>query len=237
MSNILSVKNLSVKFDGRAVIENLSFELNRGDNLAVIGPNGAGKTVLLKALLKTLPYEGKISWAPSVRLSYVPQKIEADRHLPINLKNLLQAKSKILGLANPKIKQVAEEVGLSPRDLETPIGHLSGGQFQRALIAFALLGEPNVILLDEPTVSVDWPGEERIYELIHRLQDEHDITVVLVSHDLSFVYRYATKVLCLNKSGLCFGAPEEALNPKTLEKLYGGPHKYFHHTHADTQKL
>lgn len=230
MGKILSVKNLSVELDGQAILDNLNFEIETGDDLAVIGPNGSGKTVLLKALLGLIPHEGVMEWAPGVKIGYVPQKIDADRHLPLNLKNLLHAKEKVLGLKEA-VTDPADDVGLTKESLDMPIGHLSGGQFQKALIAFALLGKPNVLLLDEPTASIDLPGEAKIYDLVHRLQDKYDMTVILVSHDLSFVYQYATKVLCLNKTSLCFGTPEEALNPKTLEKLYGGPQKYFHHLH------
>jgi len=234
MEAVLRVSNLSVAFNELPVLENVSFELRKGDSLAIIGPNGSGKTVLLRSLLGTVPYEGEIKWVPEVSLGYVPQKIEADRHLPINLKNLLRAKAKILNIRKEKteaaMNELAREVGLAKTSLETPIGHLSGGQFQRALIAFALLGRPNVMLLDEPTASIDLPGEEQIYELIHRLQDKYEMTVILVSHELSFVYRYATNVLCLNKQKICYGPPEEALTPKALEELYG-PHKYFHHFH------
>ncbi len=230
MSITLSVKNLAVKLDGQTILENLSFEIESGDSVAVIGPNGSGKTVLLKTLLGMTPHEGEIEWSKNAKIGYVPQKIDADRHLPLNAKNLLLAKEKILGLKE-STSNLAEDVGLTKASLNMPIGHLSGGQFQRALVAFALLGNPSVLLLDEPTASIDVPGEERIYELIHNLQDKYNMTIILVSHDLSFVYRYATKVLCLNKTGVCFGTPEEALNPKTLEKLYGGPQKYFHHLH------
>jgi len=118
--------------------------------------------------------------------------------------------------------------------LETPVGHLSGGQFQRGLIGFALIGEPNVLLLDEPTASVDEPGEEHIYELIHRLQEERNLASIMVSHDLSFVFRYATTVLCLNRQQVCFGAPRETLSHDMLEKLYGesvGFYDHDHHTH------
>lgn len=235
MATILKVENLAVGFEKRSVLQDLSFELDKSENLAIIGPNGSGKTVLLKTLLKIIPHEGRIMWGEGVRIGYVPQKIEADRHLPLNLKNLLEAKARILGIKKTtgNLCDLCKEVGLTKEAMETAIGHLSGGQFQRALIAFALLGEPNVLLLDEPTASIDLPGEEQIYELIHRLQDKYKMTIILVSHDLSFVYRYATKVLCLNKTSLCFGTPEEALDPKTLEKLYGGPHKYFHHLHQE----
>jgi zinc transport system ATP-binding protein len=230
MSNILSVKNLTVKLGGKTIIENVSFNLRKGESLAIIGPNGSGKTVLLSALLKIIPYTGDVSWAPNIKLGYVPQKIEADRGLPINLKNLLSAKAGVLHLPCSHIA-LTEEVGLQASALNIPIGHLSGGQFQRALIAFALLGNPDILLFDEPTASIDQPGERRIYELIHKLQDTRGIATIVVSHDLNFVYRYADNVLCLNKEGLCLGKPEEVLTPEILSKLYGEHHKYYHHVH------
>ena len=241
MPRILEVKDLTVAFeDTDPVLDRVSFSLDAGESLAIIGPNGAGKSVLVRALLGMVPGTQKnITWAPNVRIGFVPQKIDADRHLPIDFRNLLAAKASTLRpqLTKTDIDHIIKTVGLTPKILETPVGHLSGGQFQRALIAFALLGLTSdggkakpVLILDEPTASIDKPGEEQIYELIHRLEDEYNITVILVSHDLSFVYRYATKVFCLNHVGLCFGSPEEALTPNILEKLYG-PHKYFHHFH------
>lgn len=87
------------------------------------------------------------------------------------------------------------------------------------------------MLLDEPTASIDQLGEEQIYELIHELQEKYGITIILVSHDLAVVYKYATKVLCLNKTGLCFGPPESILTPEIFKKLYGEEHKYVRHMH------
>lgn len=233
MADILTVKDLQVSFGGEApILEKINLALEAGDNLALIGPNGAGKSVFLRALLGMIPHMGKIEWTKNARIGYVPQKIDADRHLPVNLQNLLNAKAAVLKIPRSEIETTINIVGLTDAILTTPIGHLSGGQFQRALIAFAILGKPNILILDEPTASIDKPGEEQVYELIHRLQDEYGMTVILVSHDLSFVYRYATKVLCLNKESVCFGTPEEALTPEVLEKLYG-PHKYYHHIHHD----
>ncbi len=228
MDAILTVDGLAVSFDDTPVVKGVSFSLSEGEALAVIGPNGAGKSVVLRALLGMVPYSGTVTWAPHAKLGYVPQKIDADRHLPINFRNLLDAKAAVQKLSPADVAAIKETVGLDDRIMETPVGHLSGGQFQRALIAFALLGKPNVLLLDEPTASIDKTGEEQMYELIHRLQDALGMTIILISHDLSFVYRYATRVLALNRDEISFGAPEDALTPDALEKLYG-PHKYFHY--------
>lgn len=231
MEKILTVKNVTVNLLGQTILQNLSLDLEKGTSLAIIGPNGSGKTVFLKTLLGIIPYDGQITWAKGVRIGYVPQKIEADRQLPLNLENLLRAKSEILKLRKSEINSITETVGLSPKLLKTPIGYLSGGQFQKALIAFALLGKPNVILFDEPTASLDQLTEENIYELMNELHEKQGLTTILVSHDLSVVYRYAHNVLCLNRENVCYGAPEKALNEETLRKLYGAPHKYHQHHH------
>jgi len=230
---ILSVQALKIQFGDRRVIQNLSFDVDEGDNVAIIGPNGAGKTVLLKALLGLLPYQGEIRWSPGVRLGYVPQKVTADRQMPIRVHDLLAAKAHVLKLHPRTIDAVAALVGLTPEVLNASIGVISGGQFQKALIAFALLGEPNVLLFDEPTASLDELAQERIYELVERLQHEQHLTVLLVSHDLSIVYRAANKVLCVSKDKVCFGPPREVLTPATLEAMYSAPPKFFLHQHGE----
>jgi zinc transport system ATP-binding protein len=230
--SILSVRGLKVHFGSRKVIQNLGFEVEAGDTLAIIGPNGAGKTVLLKALLGLVPYEGEICWSPTVKLGYVPQKIAADRQMPIRVHDLLSAKAHILKLHPRCIETVAAMVGLTPEVLRASIGTISGGQFQKALIAFALLGEPNVLLFDEPTASLDELAEERVYDIVEQLQREQHLTVILVSHDLSIVYRAANKVLCVSKDLVCFGPPREVLTPAALEAMYSAPPQYYLHRHG-----
>ena len=228
---LLSVKNLGVILEGRTIIRDLSFEVHEADCVAIIGPNGAGKTVLLKALLGIVPHQGEIRWSHGAQLGYVPQKIAADRHLPLSARDLLAAKAGFLKLPSAEIEQVSTELGLTNELLSTSIGTLSGGQFQKVLIAFALMGRPNVLLFDEPTASLDELTEEGIYELLQSLQKERGLTVLLVSHDLSVVYRNANTVLCLSKGKPCMGPPKEILTPAMLQELYAGPSQFYQHIH------
>ena len=141
----------------------------------------------------------------------------------------MEAKVRFLHLDERETAQVSSELGFSAEFADAALGTLSGGQFQKALIAFALLGNPNVLLFDEPTASLDELSEERIYELIFQLQQRRKITVILVSHDLSVVYRYASQVLCLSQGNLCMGPPKEILTPQMLEEVYGAPLKFYRH--------
>jgi zinc transport system ATP-binding protein len=226
---LLSVKNLHVSLGNRVIIDELSFEVCEGDCLAIIGPNGSGKTVLLRALMQLIPHKGEIRWSHEARLGYVPQKIAADRQLPIRARDLLMAKLRLLTLPGEEFDRVSTELGFTNDLLSTAIGALSGGQFQKLLIAFALLGHPNVILFDEPTASLDELSEERIYELLSSLQRDQGMTVLLVSHDLSVVYWNANMVLCLSKGKTCMGPPKEVVTPAMLQELYGSPAHYYQH--------
>ena len=118
------------------------------------------------------------------------------------------------------------------RVLRTKLGALSGGELQRVLIAYALLGKPNVLLFDEPTSGVDVSAEETIYSLIDKLKAEKDLTIIFISHELQVVYKYADSVLCLNKEKICFGPPREVVDKESLTKLYGEDVSlYQHHDH------
>ena len=228
----LSVHNLSVTLEGQVVLKDVSFEIYPGESLAIIGPNGSGKTTLFRALIGSIPHTGEVHWGPGARLGYVPQKLDIERNLPLSLGDFLKSRSSGYEAVNQsQIEESLSLVHLSKFFLKRPIGELSGGQFQRALVAFALLGNPTLLLLDEPTAGIDLPGEEQIYETTKRLQDEKRLTVITISHDLSLVHIYADKVLCLNKTNLCFGEPIEVLTQETLTKLYGSPHQFYHHPH------
>ena len=228
-ANALEVTHLEVHFGDKRVLADLTFQVPSGSTLAIIGPNGAGKTVLFQALIGALPYRGLIRWAPGTRLGYVPQKLDIERDLPLTGVDFLRAKAAIARVAPAEVRRALSLVGLPPSSAREPIGTLSGGQFQRLLLAFALLARPNVLLFDEPTAGVDQPGEELLYETIHRLQLEQGLTLLLISHELTVVYQYASAVLCLGRGRPCFGPPDAILTPEVMAQAYGAPVRFHRH--------
>ena len=221
--SVLEVNDLAIRFGRATIFRNLSFSVPEGAVLAIVGPNGSGKTVLLRALIGAIPFEGALHWASGVRLGYVPQKLDIARDAPITGFDFLRARVALSRTPSATALQMLTAVGLPLDAGAQPIGALSGGQFQRLLVAFALIGAPNVLLLDEPTAGVDEPGQERLNELIRRLQQDRGLTVFLISHDLSVVYRHATTVLCLGRERHWFGPPKDILTPERLHELYGMP--------------
>ncbi|NCP58443.1 ABC transporter ATP-binding protein [Candidatus Wolfebacteria bacterium CG18_big_fil_WC_8_21_14_2_50_39_7] len=228
MQNILEVKNLTVNFNNEKVIDNLSFNLKKGENLVVVGPNGAGKTVLLRTLIGMIPFEGEIKWEKDVKIGYVPQKILPEKNIPLSIEEFFNFKK----IDSNQIVKALKSVGINDLSvLKKKIGVISSGQLQRILIAWSLIGNPEILLFDEPLSGIDIEGEETIYNLLSRIEKERDLTIILITHDLSVVYKFADSVLCLNKESICYGPPQEALTPERLSQLYGGEIKLYKHDH------
>jgi zinc transport system ATP-binding protein len=221
-ANAVEVDHLSVRLGDVDILRDLSFSVPVASSVAVIGPNGSGKTVLFRALIGAIPHTGSVRWAPGTRIGYVPQKLDLERDLPVTGRDLLLARARLASVAPSAIERALTRVGLAPDILGKLVGTLSGGQFQRLLMAFALLADPTVLLLDEPTAGVDEPGQERLNDTVRRLQTE-GVTVLLISHDLSVVFRFATTVLCLSRDHTCFGIPRQVLTPEILAQVYGEP--------------
>jgi zinc transport system ATP-binding protein len=224
---ILKVSDLNVTIDDQPVIENLSFTVKRGDILTILGPNGAGKTILLRTLLGVLPHEGVIEWQKGIRIGYVPQRLPYIKDIPMSVEDFIALKK------NPETgsREILRAVGLSGDFTKKRIGDLSSGQFQRILIAWGLVGSPQVLLFDEPTTGIDISGEETVYSLLSRLHEERKLTMLIVTHDLAVVFKFSSNVLCMNKRQVCYGPPLEVLTPESMQRLYGAEVKYYQHKH------
>jgi len=199
-----------------------------------VGPNGSGKSVLFRALLGLVPYSGRVTWQKGIKIGYVPQKLTVEKDFPLTAEEFMM----LIG-AKPKqeIERALEDVGLHKKNngygwlLDKKLGQLSGGQFQRLLIANSLTGRPDVLLFDEPITGIDIAGEETIYALFRKLQSSTDLTVIVISHDLNTIHDFSDFVLCLNRKQICFGRPHEVLDHKLLHHLYGEEMEHHHHDH------
>ncbi len=233
---ILSVKNLTVAFNEQVVLSDVSFSVKKREIFVVIGPNGAGKTVLFRALLGLIPYEGEIKWAENLRIGYVPQRLGVGRDFPLTVEEFMQLPPpkntrESLFRALKLVGFSGDEHHLEHHVLSRRLGLLSSGELQRVLIAAALLDKPDVLLFDEPTSGVDVGSEGAIYERLKKMNKEEKFTILLISHDLSVVHKFATSVLCLNKKAVCFGEPHSAITPDVLTELYGKEKAFYRHNH------
>ena len=229
-TELLTVKDLVVTLGSERIIDRLSFSVEAGQILTILGPNGSGKSVLLRTLLGFVPYQGTIVWDHKYRIGYLPQGLNQllTKDLPLTVHDFF-------GLKNPapgrkEISRYLSLVGLTEGILKRIVGNLSGGEFQRMLLAWVLVGQPEIVLLDEPTTGIDLGGGETIYSLLKKIKEEKQLTVVLVTHDLNVVYGFTDKVLCLNRKGYtCFGAPREVMSPQALENIFGMKLKFYEH--------
>jgi len=216
-SLLLQVSDLSVKLQNRVILENISFNLEKGKTLAIVGPNGAGKTVLFRTLLNMVPYSGKIRWFRDVKIGYVPQKLSV-KDVPISVREFLSFKS------SSNIENSLTLVGLNPDDiLDRSLSVLSGGQLQRVLIAWAIANEPDVLLFDEPTTGVDIESEEAIYKMLNELKEKRGITILLISHEVHIIKEYSDYMLALNKCMTFFGRSENIGDLNVQKIIFGEP--------------
>ncbi|MBS4535746.1 metal ABC transporter ATP-binding protein [Clostridium sp. D2Q-14] len=226
---IIKVKDLCVDYGHVRVLENINLNVNKGEFLGIIGPNGGGKTTLLKVLLGLIkPTKGELKVNNKRPIGYVPQFSNFDRGFPISVLDVI-----LLGALDGKIKflhkfkkdqiRKAEDIMDSLEILDfkdRQISQLSGGQLQKVLIARALMVEPEIMILDEPTASLDANAKTDIYNLLKKLNK--DKTIIVVSHDMGVINSYIDTVACLNKH-LHYHGDDTKLNKNTLEKVYGCP--------------
>ncbi len=235
---IVEVKNVSLEMGGVTVLSNINFSIEKGDYVGVIGPNGGGKTTLIKVMLGLIkPQRGSVArrWKAC---AYVPQRItEKAGSFPATAEEVVQSgRSPYMtkGRRPKKEDLVAVEEAINSSGINKYrhrlISTLSGGERQRVFIAQALAGNPDIIVLDEPSTGVDTAAQQKFYSLLGEL-NKKGTTILFISHDLDVVAHEAKNILCVNITADCFDTPEEAMSEEKIEKLYGRKIKFFHHRH------
>ncbi|WP_432464020.1 zinc ABC transporter ATP-binding protein ZnuC [Agarivorans sp. QJM3NY_33] len=237
MTTLLSLSNVCVSFDQRLVLDHVSLELNRGQITTLIGPNGAGKSTLVKVILGLLRADsGNITKATKLRIGYVPQKINLDESFPLTVERFLKLARHY---SKQDLSRVIRQLGIDGL-LTRQIVRLSGGELQRVLLARALLGKPQLLVLDEPVQGVDISGQIELYQLIADIAQQINCGVLLVSHDLHLVMAGTDHVICLNHHVCCHGEPESVAQHPEFARLFAHNERqqlavYTHHHVCDEQ--
>lgn len=232
---LIELKGAGVYRDGRWLVRNVDLTVHRGEIVTLIGPNGAGKSTTAKMALHILkPDEGEVRHLKGLRIGYVPQKINIDRTMPLSVERLMTLTGP---LSKTDIMHALDAVGITHL-LKAEIANLSGGEFQRAMMARALARKPDIMVLDEPVQGVDFSGEAALYELIAKLRDDTGCGVLLISHDLHLVMAATDRVICLNGHVCCSGTPRDVTASPEYAQLFGsravGTLAIYEHNHDHT---
>ncbi|MFK7745128.1 MAG: metal ABC transporter ATP-binding protein [Roseobacter sp.] len=218
MPSLIETKNLSLAYQGHVVLRDVNFQLKPAEIVTIVGPNGSGKSSLLRALIGALPaHSGKITRSKGLRIGYVPQSLAIDATLPLTVSRFLNLPHRI---STSKERQALEDAGV-PALAGQQLKGLSGGQFQRVLLARALLEDPDLLILDEATQGLDQPGAASFYRQIENVRKTKGCAVLMVSHDLHVVMAASDRVLCVNGHICCEGAPETVASAPEYRALFG----------------
>ena len=231
MSALVSFDGVALGYGRLTFLSDLSFDVGDGDFLGLVGPNGAGKTTVLRAILGTLaPQRGTVTRRPDLRFGYVPQRDQVDYGFPLRVLDVvLMGRYDRIGVARrpgkddrARAMDALAHVGI-PDLANRPLKDLSGGQRQRALIARALVGEPNVLVLDEPTNGMDLVSTTQILGLVRELHERDNLTVIMVSHALNEVANYVERIALVVGGGFRIGTVDEIMTVPVLSEMYGIP--------------
>lgn len=225
--SLVRFEGASCRFGDDAVLDSIDLEIGGGEFVGVVGPSGSGKTTLLRTILGDVrPYRGRFDRAPGVRVGYVPQVETVDWNFPITVGQcvlMARPRSRLVPWASPaerdEVAAVLAALGIGEL-AGRHIRDLSGGQQQRVFLARALLGRPDLLLLDEPTSGVDVRTRHDVLHLLRDLNDD-GIAIVLTTHDLNGIAAHLPRIVCLNRVVVADGAPREVLSPDVLERTYG----------------
>ena len=233
---LIAAEGLDVRFGATQVLFGVSLAIERGEIVTIVGPNGSGKSTLLRCLIGAQkPTAGRILRAAGLKVGYVPQKLHVDPTLPMTARRFLDLPRRVPEAEAQAALERAGAQGLGGRQL----GDLSGGQFQRVLLARAILGAPDILMLDEPTQGLDQPGAAAFYQSLAAIRDRLGCAILLVSHDLHVVMGASDRVVCLNGHVCCEGHPSVVSAAPAYRELFGTGTQgalalyQHHHDHAD----
>ena len=215
---LIEVRGASVHHNGHATLDNVDLTVCAGEIVTLIGPNGSGKTTLVKVALGLTKVDtGGVHRKSGVRIGYMPQHLTVDLTLPLTVRRFLSLRE--AGSERDALDALAE-VGVE-YVIDNPFQTLSGGEARRVLLARALLGQPDLLVLDEPSAGIDVMGQGELYDLIRKIRDQRGCSVLLVSHDLHLVMAATDQVLCLNHHICCAGQPEAVAQHPEYLALFG----------------
>ncbi len=240
MSTLIDAQHLTVKRQGNTILNDVSLTISSHDFITIIGPNGAGKSMLLKCLMDFyLPDSGTITKQKNLKIGYVPQRLHPNHTMPIKVKRFLTLHKKT---SREELNSVATETNIHPL-LNADLFTLSGGELQRVLLARSLLGNPDLIILDEPAQNLDISGQLAFYKLIETIYEQRQLSILMVSHDLHMVMASAKQVICLYHHICCSGEPQSVTQDPEFISLFGNDmakmmaiyqHSHnHHHTHDE----
>ena len=215
---LVSVENLSVRYGGNTILQRVDLDIEKGEIVTIVGPNGSGKTSLLKAIIGAVePAKGFVTLKPGLKIGYVPQRLNFNPTLPITVERFMRLTAK----ADTRSCIAALETAGVSKVLKEQMSGLSGGQFQRVLLAGALLGRPEILLLDEATQGLDQPGSAAFYRQIEAVRRETGCAIMMISHDLHVVMSASDRVICLNGHVCCAGTPAVVASAPEYKALFG----------------
>lgn len=216
--SLISLQNLSVRYGGNTVLSNVSFSITSGEIVTIVGPNGSGKSTLLRSVIGAQkPSQGRVTRQADLRIGYVPQKLHIDPTLPITVRRFLSLPIKVTDRQATIALDQAGAGQLASRQM----AGLSGGQFQRILLARALLCNPQLLILDEATQGLDQPGSAAFYQQIETVRRAMGCAILMVSHELHVVMAASDRVICLNGHICCEGEPEHVASAPEYRALFG----------------